>query len=276
MCPICRLALQQQGRTLKCPQNHTFDIARQGYVNLLQTRKKMPETVGDSKEMLHARRDFFAQDHYAPLSDGIKDLVAQQLHKRDSSKPTLILDVGCGEGYYLDQLADVQAFPQLCLMGMDISKAAVRLAARRVPNGRFFVSSVNGRIPLPDQSVFIILNIFSPRNNYEFARLLSADGHLIIVIPQSNHLETLREHFGLLQIESDKREKIRQALSDTFELKTTTPIQIPLQLTNKDLENLLRMTPNARHLPANTWEKAAATHPISTTAAFEILHFMRR
>lgn len=273
VCPVCQQPLTQINRSLKCPQNHAFDIAREGYVNLLLSRKKMSDSVGDSKEMLHARREFLSQGHYAPLSQAISKLIHPLLQGWNQDEPALIFDVGCGEGHYLNELHNALPHDNVCLMGMDVAKAAVSMAARLVKNGRFFVGNVNGRIPLPDKSVHIMLNIFSPRNANEFTRLIPPNGHLIIVIPQPNHLDSLREEFGLLNIEAEKREKITTQLALSFSLKTTIPIQFSLQIKRNDLENLLDMTPNARHHSKTAREKALAAAHTITTAAFELLHF---
>lgn len=280
ICPVCHHPLQQIERTLKCRQNHAFDIAGEGYVNLLLSRKKQAATVGDSKEMLQARRQFLERNHYAPLSQAINQRVAHFLNNHSGTQPALVLDAGCGEGYYLDQLWGYlqQTSPQTipCLMGMDVSKTAVRLAARRVKNGRFFVSSTYDRIPLPDQSVHILLNIFAPRNAQEFARLIEPGGHLLIVVPQFEHLYSLRELIDLIQIEPDKRDKLTKRLADTFRLAEAISLQYSLQLNQQDVRHLLQMTPNARHLTASDWQKVEKIDHMTTEARFEMLQFIRR
>ena len=127
-CPICEGPLERVGSALKCPRGHSFDVAREGYVNLLTEKPR-----GDTREMARARRTFLEQGWYAPLSDGLNVLAAQCL--ATASAP-VVLDAGCGEGYYLGRLAEALAPAQHISVGLDISKDTVRMAARRYPGHR--------------------------------------------------------------------------------------------------------------------------------------------
>ncbi len=280
ICPICHTPLQQIDHALKCPQNHTFDIAREGYVNLLPSRKKLSATVGDNPEMLQARRRFLEAGHYAKLSDSLNQQVtALAANHLSTSKSAIILDAGCGEGYYLGRVQShlQAAFPasQLCYLGMDVSKTAVRYAAKKVKNGRFFVSNINTLIPTGDQSVAILLNIFAPRNPAEFARIMAPDSQLLIVIPKSNHLQSIRAQFNLLQIETDKQKNIVNRLSAGFKLFGITSIEDTISLTRQNLTDLLRMTPNAHHLTAIDWAKVQKVDAVTTEIGFDMMQFVR-
>ncbi len=281
ICPICKAPLQQIDRVLKCAQSHTFDMAREGYVNLLPSRKKLSATVGDNPEMLQARRRFLEAGHYAKLSEILNQQVELLLANHLSTlESATILDAGCGEGYYLGQLqSHLQAvFPtsQLCYLGMDVSKTAVRYAAKRYKNGRFFVANINTLIPVADHSVHILLNIFAPRNPAEFARVLGKNGRLLIIIPKPTHLQSIRERFNLLQIETDKQENVINRLADSFELVGIKSPADSITLTQQSLADLLRMTPNARHLTATDWAEVEKVEAFTTQIGFDILQFSRR
>src|SRR5947199_1528396 len=133
-CPFCGTHLTQIDNTLTCTNSHTFDIAKEGYVNLL--RKKLP---GDTKEMLIARRNFLEQGYYQPLSDTINALVSTALGPETPS--STLLDAGCGEGYYLGRLqahlANQMSGTQCCYTGLDISKEAIRMAAKKYKTAQF-------------------------------------------------------------------------------------------------------------------------------------------
>lgn len=278
ICPICRAPLQQIDRALKCTANHTFDFAREGYVNLLPSRKKLAATVGDNPEMLQARRRFLNGKHYAMLSNALNQQVAQLISTHHhTSDPLNILDAGCGEGYYLGQLqSHLQATtPQTscCFLGMDVSKTAVRYAAKFYKNGRFFVSNINTLIPAADQSINILLNIFAPRNPAEFARIMAPNSHLLIVIPKQNHLQTVREKFGLLEIEADKQESVVARLANHFQLNQVTTLAEIVTLTQQPLIDLLKMTPNAHHLTKSDWDEVNHTETITTRISFDLMHF---
>lgn len=279
ICPICKLPLQQIDRGLKCAQNHAFDIAREGYVNLLPSRKKLAATVGDNAEMLQARRRFLDAGHYAKLSQAINQQVEVLIKSANGQKQqTVILDAGCGEGYYLGQL---QTYLQsgtgshCCLLGMDVSKTAVRYAAKKYRNGRFFVANINTLIPVADQSVNILLNIFAPRNPAEFKRVLGENGRLLIIIPQPNHIQTIRERFDLLQIETDKQESVINRLAPLFKLSHITAIEDSISLTQQSLTDLIQMTPNAHHLTAADWAKLDKPGTFTTQIGFDIMQFIR-
>src|SRR5450631_3289491 len=144
-CPTCNGLLEQDGNSLKCSNNHSFDISSEGYVNLL--RKKLP---GDAKEMLMARRDFLEQGHYQPLSDLTNDLI--HTHMPLSSSPHTILDAGCGEGYYIGRLQQYLLAHnyQAQYIGLDISKDAIKMAAKRYKQVCFVVANIKEHLVFVD------------------------------------------------------------------------------------------------------------------------------
>src|ERR1700730_10081044 len=179
VCPVCHTGLRQVDGALVCANTHSFDIAREGYINLLLQKR-----TGDAKEMLRARRNFLERGFYAPLADAVNELV--RTHLQDVPEPLHILDAGCGEGYYLDRLQNALAPLQSgYYIGLDVSKEAIRMAAKRYRQLLFVVADVKQRLVLADGVIHAILNIFAPRNQSEFARVTSANGILIVVISAS-------------------------------------------------------------------------------------------
>lgn len=269
VCPICAQPLQDVGATLVCANRHTFDVAREGYVNLLVRRKKLADSVGDSAEMLQARRQFLTSGFYDPLSDRLNELAVAILAEQPAP---VVADVGCGEGFYLRRLGDRLGRPA-CLFGLDVAKTAVRMAARQHNNGRYVVADVQQPLPFEPASVQLLLNLFAPRHPAEFRRVLTANGRLLIVFPTPTHLLTLREQFGLLTIQPEKEAYVIDQFLPYFATHQREVVEYPLQLEGEMLRLLLLMTPNARHLGEAQWQAVAETAELQTTASFTILQF---
>jgi 23S rRNA (guanine745-N1)-methyltransferase len=259
---------------LKCTHGHTFDIAREGYVNLL--RKQLP---GDTREMLVARRQFL--EHYRPLSDTLNTLVYTHATQWPQHTPSTlhILDAGCGEGYYLGRLQDYLQNKQLpthiSYIGVDISKDAVKMAAKRYHDAFFVVANLKERLPFPDGSLDVILNIFAPRNTDEFARVLTPGGLLLVAIPNPIHLLQLRAALHLLNIEEDKQQHVIEQFAHQFTLQTTTPVTYTLHLRGEQISQAVMMTPNYWHLSQETRQAIADLTEIQTEAGFICLAFRR-
>ncbi|MCA9976176.1 MAG: methyltransferase domain-containing protein [Anaerolineales bacterium] len=268
-CPVCHQPLNLQDRTLRCEQNHYFDLAHEGYVDLLLGHKR-PKIQGDDKVMLAARRRFLDGGHYDPLSQAINKIVQAHLPKQNG----VVLDIGCGEGHYLGQLQ-----PHLsagtCTFGLDFANDAARLAAKRYPASRFVVSDVNGRLPFTDQSIHILLNIFAPRNPAEFARIAAPGGLLLIVIPGPNHLQQLRQQLDLLAIEAEKQPRIVTQMAGLFTLQDTQSVTFALDLIQPDLTDLVQMTPNYWHMTPLKQTQLQAMPHFQTIAHFQILTFTK-
>ncbi len=247
ICPLCGEWFRLNGRSLRCPQNHTFDLAKENYVNLIPGGTKMPKFPGDSKTMLQARRRFLDAGHYQPLVDALLEMMRGLDIDYTNKSETAVLDAGCGEGYYLEQIQQGLGLKP-CYYGVDLSKDAIRMAAKKVRNGRFVVADIKKQIPLADNSTHLLLNIFAPRNPDEFSRLLCAGGHLLVVIPQADHLQALRQEFGLLNIQPAKQAFIEQQFAPTFHLESVENINFPLNLQAESLLNLIQMMPASRHL----------------------------
>ncbi|MGZ3667932.1 MAG: putative RNA methyltransferase [Ktedonobacterales bacterium] len=274
ICPICDAPLTRDDRVLRCTNGHSFDIARESYVNLL--RDRVTGQTGDTKEMLRARRRFLDRGYYAPLARAVSRMTLAHLADHPTWDTTTVLDAGCGEGYYIGALErelDATSRPHHCY-GADVAKDAVRIAAKRYPGVFFIVADIWKKLPFAGGSLHALLDIFAPRNAAEFARILTTGGLLLIVIPGPHHLEELRTSLNLLGIEQQKEEHIVEQLAGAFSLRQRESLDYQLTLNPEDVADLVTMTPTYRHrapaIPTNTSDAA-----VRTTASFILLAFER-
>ena len=190
-CPLCSAPLSRGEQGYLCPSGHCFDVAAAGYTHLLPANRKHSKNPGDDKAMVAARSAFLDRGYYIPLRDALCARVAQECKTLPS--PAL-LDSGCGEGYYTaglyQALTQAGCAPQIA--GVDISKFALRRAAKRLPQGEFAVASVY-HLPLADQSVDALVNVFSPLAPEEFARVLLPGGLFCYVVPSARHLWEMKQ-----------------------------------------------------------------------------------
>ena len=274
VCPVCGGALALVGRALRCEAGHTFDVAREGYVNLRLSGKGHAKVTGDTRAMLQARRRFLAAGHYAPLMDAVSRIVAEGLGEVEG-ETAAIVDVGCGEGSYLGRLAeDLRARPDLPpvrLFGVDASKDAARLAAGRHKRARFVVADVNRGLPFAPGSVHVLLNLFAPRNAAAFAQVMAPGALLLVVLPGAQHLLSLRRTFDLLGIEPGKQASVAAQLADDFALTRVERLSHTLTLAQSALTDLVMMTPSAWRLTPAQQAALTATPGLATEAHFELL-----
>ena len=232
LCPKCKQDLIKKDNCYVCSNRHSFDIAKEGYTNLLLSDKKNSQFPGDNKEMVSSRAQFLEKGYYEPLANAIKDVV------KDTNKIKLcLLDAGCGVGYYsihIKQLKDTC----IDLIGIDISKFAVRVAAKKDKDSRYFVASIFD-LPIEDASQDVILNIFSPKANEEFRRVIKDDGILIQVMPGKKHLYELKE----LLYKDKTYENEPDVSYDGFGLIKTIPLTYNINVSKDDLIHLFSMTP---------------------------------
>ena len=267
ICPVCRRPLAVSERAVGCEAGHSFDVAREGYVNLL-VGKAPGALQGDNAEMVRARRAFLARGYYRPLAEAVAAGVG-------ADRPRVVADFGCGEGYYLGQLMRSPGLEHVRAYGTDISKPAIVAAAKAYPAVRWAVADTNRLIPLADGSVDAAINVFAPRNAKEFARVIRTGGRLVIAMPGAGHLADLRERFGLIGIEDDKPAKTNAGLTE-FELLDTKRLTDEIRLRAAGLRDLLEMTPNARHLSEQARTEIGSLGETATHIEFEVLIFGRR
>jgi 23S rRNA (guanine745-N1)-methyltransferase len=268
-CPVCDAALQGHpaARTgaLTCPSGHSYDIARQGYVNLLTG----PAPAGaDTAEMVAARAEVFAAGHF----DGLIAAVAEAAtinRKERSDNAGLVLDVGAGTGHYLAAVLERTGEVGLAL---DISVAAARRAARAHPRLGAVVADVWRRLPVGDGCVRVVLDVFAPRHPAEFHRVLRPDGVLVVVTPRPEHLARLVDGLGLLGVDPQKQERLDTGLGRWFEPVVAHPYTRTLTLDRADAHRLAAMGPSAFHLGAAELAArvAALDEPIKVELAVSI------
>lgn len=178
----CRQPLVRQQRCLRCARGHSFDIARSGYINLLQPQDRRSRHPGDTSDALAARRRLHDQGVTQPLLKGIAEILAP-------TSNDLALDVGCGEGFYLGSLARQAGFSGF---GIDISVPAVDLAAKRYPDCEWIVANADRFVPYADRTFSILVSITGRMNAPEFRRVLRDDGRLLVALPAPDDLIELR------------------------------------------------------------------------------------
>ena len=261
-CPVCGDGLTCEEKRWLCPRGHSFDRAAEGYVHLLtpaQMRSKIP---GDPPEMVRARRDFLASGNYDFLADALAELLQSSL-----PDPAVLFDAGCGEGHYTRRIVETLAAADREVMpaGVDIAKTAVRMAAKKVPAGRFAVASLY-HLPVADTSVDAVLNIFSPLCEGELSRILRPGGRMYYVVPAARHLFEMKEILYPEPYENEEKD-VEYA---GFKLIGTECISRRMELSAATLGNLFAMTPYFWRSPREGAEALQKMEALSVTAAFRI------
>lgn len=237
-CPVCNKPLRKENKTYLCSNRHSYDISRDGYVNLLLANQMKSKEPGDSKEMMTARHNFLDKGYFEKLSDRINYSVIR--HTKAGNGIYTILDAGCGEGYYTAGLYKaLKDANNTEIFGMDISKEAVKLATKRNRDINFCVGSVFNLPILPD-STDCILNIFAPFKEEEFVRVLKQGGIVVKVTPGAKHLFGLKEELydNPYLNEEEPLQVSKLDLLESISLKYEMQIEDP-----EDIKNLLKMTP---------------------------------
>lgn len=186
-CPVCFAPLRREEQALKCPAGHSYDVARQGYVHLLQPGRGGGGRHGDDRAMVLARRAFLDKGYYRPVLEAVLALALPRLGGGDA------VDVGCGEGWYTAGLAAAAAARglPLSLAGVDISREALKACAGRDRSLRLAVASA-AHLPLADESCDLVLSLFSPPEWAEYRRVLKPGGTLLRALPLEEHLWSLK------------------------------------------------------------------------------------
>ncbi|QEY18816.1 23S rRNA (guanine(745)-N(1))-methyltransferase [Cellvibrio sp. KY-GH-1] len=236
-CPLCKLPLQVNSQGLACENHHQFDRAKEGYFNLLPVHHKNSREPGDAKEQLQARREFLQAGFFEPLKSRLQAVVRAQLQ----TPAQTLLDIGCGEGYFTDGLAET--LPQAQIYGLDIAKVGVRLAAKSTLDKLrcLYVVASSFDLPFADQSMDMVTRIYAPSKDSELWRVIKDDGYLVIVAPAEDHLLNLRQ-----RIYTQVRPHEAPPVPLGFRLVGQERLTSALTITDKALcKALLAMTPFA-------------------------------
>ena len=231
LCPICGAPLAKGERALVCPSHHSFDIARQGYVNLLPVQQKHSQDPGDTREQVLSRRAFLDTGTYAPILEALIEAA------REYGASGELLDVGCGEGYYCAGLSQALGLP---LTGVDISKEAVRAAAARYKGANWLCATV-AHLPVGDETVGLLTSLFALTLPEEFLRVLGPGGLYIQVVAAEDHL------LGLKRIIYDRLTHKEKHTTQDFPGLTrlhSQHIAFDFTLTKEQIPWLFAMTPH--------------------------------
>jgi 23S rRNA (guanine745-N1)-methyltransferase len=252
VCPVCRADLVAEPATLRCPTGHSFDVARQGYVNLLAALGRPPLNADDASAVA-ARVDFLTAGHFVPVVGELAAMAA-------ACWPAgLIVDAGSGPGHYLGAALD--AVPGAVGLALDSSVAALRRAARVHQRAAAIGWDVTERWPVRDGAAGVVLNVFAPRNAAEYARVLRRDGRLLVVVPGPGHLGELVDRLGLIGVDAAKPARLAATLDPFFELVGEKAVGYHVDLTRDQVRAAVAMGPNAWHLSADVLAERVAGLP---------------
>ncbi|WP_394175380.1 23S rRNA (guanine(745)-N(1))-methyltransferase [Thalassotalea litorea] len=232
-CPLCQNPLHLHATTFRCENNHSFDMAKEGYVNLLPVQFKHSKDPGDNKQMVNARRAFLEQDFYLPLRNKLVTIYKEAVQ---STEPN-VLDIGCGEGYY----TSAHKTPGNQVYGIDIAKNAIRIAAKKYQDCQFSVASI-AQLPFADASIDWAYSVYAPIKVEEFHRIIKTGGDLVVVSPGEKHLWQLK---SLIYRTPQPHDESPPQMPG-FELIEQTRLAYEMNMANiEDRFNLLAMTPFA-------------------------------
>ncbi|HEY7226234.1 MAG TPA: methyltransferase domain-containing protein [Micromonosporaceae bacterium] len=264
-CPLDAGTLTVAAAALECGSGHTFDVARQGYVNLLAGRAP---AGADTPAMVAARAELFDAGHLAPLTAAIVAELPDTLR--------LALDVGAGTGHHLAAVVDAR--PGSIGIALDISKAAARRSARAHPAVGAMVADVWRRLPLADGCADVVLDVFAPRHGSEFRRVLEPTGRLIVVTPTAEHLAELVGPLGLLAVDPEKADRVRDSLGGSFEAVRRRRCRYRLALTRAHAAGFVAMGPSAWHTTPETLAGRLAdwAEPVAVTVSVEVCVYRPR
>ncbi len=268
-CPLDGAPLHREGSAWRCASGHSFDIASQGYTHLLPVQNKRSRDPGDSKAMIAARRRFLGTDVYRPVAQAVALATLQGL---DANRVASCLDAGCGEGYYLRELARAAGDQALAVLGLDISKWAVMVAARQDKDPNWVVGS-NANLPVQSATLDRLLCIFGFPVYAEFARVLKPSGQLIQVDAGPDHLRELRE---IIYPSLKPARPADAAPPDGFVLRPTETTRYSITLDSSlAIADLLVMTPHLYRANAESRARAMALPSLSLTVDVRIARLAR-
>lgn len=266
-CPVCKKRFTQKDRSLVCENGHCFDLSKKGYVNLLRPSKAGGIRHGDDKLMVAARTAFLGAGFYDVLRDAVTDVVWAYTN----DKP-MILDAGCGEGFYTSYIREALAQKNACVYGIDVSKDAVHAASVRDRSLRLAVASIFD-IPVENESVDMMVNLFAPYDAAEFSRVLKEKGILVRVFPRERHLWELKEAVYDVPYENE----IDTLALDGFELIGKKNITFPLDLDKQEyIDTLFKMTPYYYKTSREGQARLRALDRLQTHAEFLLAVYQKK
>jgi len=268
ICPNCSLPLTKQDKAMKCEKGHSFDIASAGYCNLL-VGSKPADFIGDSREMVMARRRFLDSGAYEPLRTALCSLVLEEAPQKSAS----VLDAGCGEGYYTGAVAKALkgSGRELVMVGADISKSATAYAAKR-DKLSCYVTANSYKLPVRNGSADIILSLFAPAPAAEFGRILAPGGKVIMAVPGTEHLWELKE---AIYDEPYKNDEDKHSLEGFRLLRREKLSYRALIEGGENVQALFSMTPYIHRTGKESMDRLRAIENIELTLSFVLLCYER-
>lgn len=263
ICPVCREPLSLTDRSYKCINNHSFDIAREGYVNLLTGSHKDGSLIGDNKEMARSRKVFLEKGYFDPLKNFLVSYINE-----NTDKNSVTADICCGEGYY-SHCVKSETGREVC--GFDISKEMVKLAGKRKNGNTYFVANL-ARIPLETESIDLAFHLFAPFQEKEFHRILKKNGTIITVVSGENHLFELKEILYDTPYKNDEKPPETEKLLMRDKIKVTEKV---LLRSEEDIDALFRMTPYYYHTKPEDKKKLNGINQLEVTLDFAVYCFIK-
>ncbi|MCY1693407.1 putative RNA methyltransferase [Curtobacterium sp. SL109] len=255
-CPVCREPLARTGSgQAGCANGHRFDEAKQGHLTLLPAKRRA--LTADTPEMVDARIRFLGRGHYAPVERALAAVVGA------AEAPGVVLDVGAGPGTYLAHALDADGADGRLGVALDLSAVAVRRAARVHARAGAVVGDVTERLPVVDAAAAVVLDVFAPRNQREYARVLHADGVLVVVTPRTGHLAELAE--ATISVDPEKERRLHDSLTPSFVQRSSEDLTWTMDLDAADVHDVVHMGPSHHHVAPD-----AVFAPTTVTAAVTV------
>ncbi len=277
-CPVCAEPLARvDGGQVGCATGHRFDEAKQGHLTLLPAKRRA--LTADTPEMVDARIRFLGRGHYAPVERALAAVVAA------TDVPGVVLDVGSGPGTYLAHVLDADGPVETASdatapdgrpgsppagsvtarlgVALDLSAVAIRRAARVHPRAGAVVGDVTERLPVVDDAAAVVLDVFAPRNQREYARVLHPAGVLAVVTPRTGHLAELAE--ATIAVDPEKERRLRDSLEPTFAQRSSEDLTWTMDLSAEDVHDVVHMGPSHHHV-----DPGRVFAPTTVTAAVTV------
>jgi 23S rRNA (guanine745-N1)-methyltransferase len=264
-CPNCKFLLFPFENTFKCQNGHSFDFSKDGYINLLLANQKKKNNPGDNKIMLNARNEFLSQGYYDFLIKNIESMTKSVgFFSTALDVEYYLLDLGCGTGYYTRNIFKGKRFKKI---GIDISKIGLAKASKIDKDSLYIVGSAFN-LPIKDNSIDLLLNVFSPINLQELKRILRPGGYYIKVIPTGDHMKQVAElvYDDFIPHQSSIQKDFKS--DTTFQILKVETVKKTIFLADKDLLNFISMTP---YLYKFKQDQLASLKELSVTISFEII-----
>jgi len=265
ICPNCKAILHNYDKILKCQNGHSFDVAKDGYINLLLANQKKKLNPGDNKIMMNAREAFLCSGYYDFLIDFIESSI-KSLHVASDTRTenAYLLDLGCGTGYYTRSLLRNDNINKI---GIDISKSGISRASKNDRNSIYIISS-NYDLPIKDNSVEIVINIFSPISINEVKRVLKPGGYFLKVVPAKDHMKEIASLIYESFIPHQSSIETELSLISDLQIIKVEKLEKEILLSGENLYNLISMTPYLYKFESSELEKLKE---LLVTISFKII-----